>query len=215
MAKTKVILADDHSILRTEIKHLLSSQQDLEIVAETESGNAAIAASAQFKPDIMVLDISMPHGMGIITIEKVKQASPRTQIIVTNVNSNIDWVKSSIVAGATGYVVKKYAETDLLNAIRSVRNGFPFVKTWDLQEEMVASDDDTVEKIKLSERENEVLKHIAYGYTYDEIAKKLFLSVKSIETYRSRISKKLNLDTRAKLVRHALENGLILPGRYV
>jgi two-component system response regulator NreC len=161
------------------------------------------------------LDLSMPEGSGLPVIEKMKKESPLTKTIVLTMHSDIEWIKSSISAGATGYIVKKYAETELLLAIRSVRQGIPFIKTADESELQPKDSENLVNDSSLSERELEVLKHIAYGYTYEEIAKKIFVSVKSVETYRSRIAKKLSLDTRAKMVRYALEIGLIAPGKYV
>jgi two-component system response regulator NreC len=213
--KTTVVLADDHSILRAGLRLLLESQQDIHVVAEAENGPTAIEACDRFQPDILILDISMPEGSGLPVIEKIKASSPNTKTIVLTMHSDIEWIKSSISAGAMGYIVKKYAETELLMAIRSVRQGIPFIKTADEAELMSQNQEDSNHDGNLSDREREVLKYIAYGYTYEEIAKKLFVSVKSIETYRGRISKKLSLDTRAKMVRYALEIGLIAPGKYV
>ncbi|MCC7460768.1 MAG: response regulator transcription factor [Proteobacteria bacterium] len=215
MKKTSVVLADDHSILRAGLRLLLESQQDIEVVAEADNGMNAIDACIRFQPDILILDISMPEGSGLPVIEKIKGESPNTRTIVLTMHSDIEWIKSSISAGALGYIVKKYAETELLMAIRSVRQGIPFIKTADESELLPQNAEELNADGGLSDREREVLKYIAYGYTYDEIAKKLFVSVKSVETYRGRIAKKLNLDTRAKMVRYALEIGLIAPGKYV
>ena len=215
MKKTTVVLADDHSILRAGLKMLLESQNDIEVVAEAENGVRAIEACAKYQPDILILDISMPEGSGLPVIENMKKDSPHTPTIVLTMHSDIEWIKSSISAGAMGYIVKKYAETELLMGIRSVRQGIPFIKTADESELLPKDQNHLTNDTSLSERELEVLKYIAYGYTYDEIAKKIFVSVKSVETYRGRISKKLNLDTRAKMVRYALEIGLIAPGKYV
>lgn len=212
MNKTTVILADDHSILRAGLKLLLESQKDMEVVGEAENGHVALKLCEQLQPDILILDLSMPEGSGLPVIEKVKKVCPKTEVLVLTMHSDINWVRSSISAGASGYIVKKYAETELLYAIRSVRRGFPFIKTADETEVLIQPGDASE---VLSDRETEVLRYIAYGYTYEEIAKKLFVSVKSIETYRSRIAKKLKLDTRAKLVRYALDMGLISPGKYV
>lgn len=214
MKKTTVVLADDHSILRAGLKLLLESQYDITVVAEAENGFKALEACIEQQPDILILDLSMPEGSGLPVIEKVKKNCPKTQIIVLTMHSDIGWVRSSIGAGASGYIVKKYAESELLYAIRSVHRGYPFIKTADGTEFLQKNDADAADDL-LSDRELEVLKYIAYGYTYDEIAKKLFVSVKSIETYRGRISKKLSLDTRAKMVRYALDIGLISPGKYV
>lgn len=215
MKKTTVVLADDHSILRAGLKLLLESQNDIEVVAEAENGPQAMDACAKYRPDILILDISMPEGSGLPVIEKIKFDSPHTKTVVLTMHSDIEWIKSAISAGAVGYIVKKYAESELLMAIRSVRQGIPFIKTADESELIQKDSSNLSEDTSLSDRELEVLKYIAYGYTYDEIAKKLFVSTKSVETYRGRIAKKLNLDTRAKMVRYALEVGLIAPGKYV
>jgi len=215
MNKTTVVLADDHSILRAGLKLLLESQKDIEVVAEAENGIKAVEACAKFKPDILILDISMPEGSGLPVIEKIKYDSPKTKTIVLTMHSDIEWIKSSIAAGALGFIVKKYAETELLLGIRSVHQGIPFIKTAAESELLSKNTKIANEDSNLSDRELEVLKYIAYGYTYEEIAKKLFVSVKSVETYRGRISKKLSLDTRAKMVRYALEIGLLAPGKYI
>lgn len=215
MNKISVVLADDHSILRAGLKLLLESQHDIQVVAEAENADRAIEACSKYMPDILILDISMPEGSGLPVIDKIKYDSPKTKTIVLTMHTDIEWIKSSIAAGAHGYIVKKYAETELLLAIRSVHQGIPFIKTADESELRPRHLVDSAGENILSERELEVLKYIAYGYTYDEIAKKIFVSVKSIETYRGRISKKLSLDTRAKMVRYALETGLLAPGKYL
>jgi two-component system response regulator NreC len=215
MTKTTVVLADDHSILRAGLKLLLESQHDIVVVAEAENGIKAVETCAKFKPNILILDISMPGGSGLPVIEKIKYESPNTKTIVLTMHSDIEWIKSSIAAGALGFIVKKYAETELLMAIRSVNQGIPFIKTAADSELLPKNSKEANGTSHLSDRELEVLKYIAYGYTYEEIAKKLFVSVKSVETYRGRISKKLGLDTRAKMVRYALEIGLIAPGKYI
>lgn len=215
MKKITVILADDHSILRAGLKMLLESQNDIEVVDEAENGNQAVQACVKHQPDILILDLSMPDGSGLPVIEKIKKESPKTKTIVLTMHLDIEWIKSSISAGALGYIVKKYAETELLMAIRSVYQGIPFIKTASESELLPKDQAKLAEDSTLSERELEVLKYIAYGYTYEEIAKKIFVSVKSVETYRGRIAKKLTLDTRAKMVRYALEIGLLAPGKYI
>lgn len=214
MKKTSVVLADDHSILRAGLKLLLESQDDIEVVAEAENGHKALEACMKLQPDILILDLSMPEGSGLPVIEKVKKSCPHTEIVVLTMHSDISWVRSSIAAGASGYIVKKYAESELLYAIRSVHRGFPFIKTAD-ENEFLSKEPTDTSPIILSDREMDVLTYIAYGYTYEEISKKLFVSVKSIETYRGRISKKLNLDTRAKMVRYALDTGLMSPSKNI
>ncbi len=214
MKKTSVVLADDHSILRAGLKLLLESQDDIEVVSEASNGPTALEACMKLQPDILILDLSMPEGSGLPIIEKVKKSCPQTEIVVLTMHSDIGWVRSSIAAGASGYIVKKYAESELLYAIRSVHRGFPFIKTAD-ENEFLSKEPTDTSPIILSDREMDVLTYIAYGYTYEEISKKLFVSVKSIETYRGRISKKLNLDTRAKMVRYALDTGLMSPSKNI
>jgi two-component system response regulator NreC len=215
--KIKVVLADDHSILRSGLKMLLSSERDIEVVEEVANGHAAINACIEHQPNIIIIDISMPDGAGIPAIKKIKNQVPDTEIIVLTMHSDIGWVRSAVTAGASGFIVKQFAETELKRAIRSVLAGQPFIKTNDIEGDYLDGKPIVKKKGKeiLSERELEVLKYIAYGYTYQDIAEKLFLSVKSVETYRSRISKKLDLDTRAKMVRYALDNGLISADSYV
>lgn len=129
MNKITVVLADDHSILRAGLKLLLESQNDIEkVVAEAENGTQAVEACSKSNPNILILDISMPEGSGLPVIDKIKYDSPGTKTIVLTMHSDIEWIKSSI-SGALGFIVKKYAETELLMAIRSVNQGIPFIKT--------------------------------------------------------------------------------------
>ncbi|MCB0327275.1 MAG: response regulator transcription factor [Bdellovibrionales bacterium] len=219
--KVKIILADDHSILRSGLTMLLQAS-NMEVIAEVENGHAAVTACLDHKPDVLIIDISMPEGAGLPAIEKVKNVSPETKILVLTMHSDPAWVRSAISSGASGYVVKKSADQVLIKAIETIMNGETYISNsnHEIDEYGLHSNPEAeLEKIKnknlLSEREIQVLKYIAYGYTYQEIAKKLFLSVKSVETYRSRIGKKLNLDSRAKLVRFALDSGLISSDDYV
>ena len=219
MQKIRVVIADDHAVLRAGLRMLINTQPDMIVVAEAGDGLAAVRQATETKPDVVVMDITMPAMGGIQAIEQIRQALPQTQILVLTMHDDTAYLRSALAAGASGYVVKKSADSELISAITAVHRGQMFVDLASssgviqqalLKEPSWAGDP----KSLLSQREKAVLTLVAEGYTNQQVADRLCLSVKTIETYRMRLAEKLGLRTRADLTRYALEIGLIGPGKF-
>ncbi|HMF12757.1 MAG TPA: response regulator transcription factor [Gemmataceae bacterium] len=218
MSKTRILLADDHAILRAGLRILVNAQSDMEVVAEAENGVEVIRASQASRPDVVVLDISLPDVRGLKVIEQLRGEFPETRILVFTAQDHPSYIRSALAAGATGYVVKSATETELLTAIRAVRLGRTFVAAQLSGNQVQAvlgnrrtrtrSGNDSNAN-PLSARELQVLELLAQGFTNQEIGERLHLSVKTIETYRLRVSDKLGLRGRASLTRYAADMGLL------
>jgi two-component system, NarL family, response regulator NreC len=200
--RTRILLADDHAILRAGLAMLIEAQSDLVVVAEAADGIEAVEKTRSLKPDIVILDLTMPRLSGLEALREIRRDCPETQILVLTMHDDPAYGRSVLGAGALGYVTKKAADRELLLAIRTVREGRPFV---DLSqaEELLSK------QAPLSQRERQVLTELAHGFTHQEIADRLALSIKTVETYLDRLSTKLGLRRRADLVRYALEIGLL------
>ena len=217
MADTiRVLLADDHPVLRAGLRALLEHEPDMVVVGEASTGRQAVALAAQMRPDVVVMDIGMPEMDGLEATRQIRGLGLRTQVLILTVHAQERYLFPVLKAGAAGYVNKTAADVELITAIRTVAAGGAYLHpaaTRALLEDFVArvragEEQDSYDR--LSEREREVLKLVAGGYTTREIAERLFLSPKSVETYRARILEKLELRTRAELVRYALRRGLLL-----
>jgi two-component system, NarL family, response regulator NreC len=219
MQKIRVVIADDHAVLRAGLRMLINTQPDMIVVAEAGDGLAAVHQATETKPDVVVMDITMPAMGGIQAIEQIRQALPQTQILVLTMHDDTAYLRSALAAGASGYVVKKSADSELISAITAVHRGQMFVDLasssgaiqYALLKEPSRPGDP---KSLLSQREKAVLTLVSEGYTNQQVADRLCLSVKTIETYRMRLAEKLGLRTRADLTRYALEIGLIGPGKF-
>jgi two-component system, NarL family, response regulator NreC len=222
MEKISVLLADDHAVLRAGLRMLINTQPDMAVIAEAADGEEAVRRAHETKPDVVVMDITMPAMGGIQAIEQIRRALPETQVLVLTMHDDTGYLRSALAAGASGYVVKKSADSELISAINAVHRGQMFV---DLASSSQAikdalfnrtTKDQGVPDIKslLSEREKVVLVLVAQGFTNQQVAQRLCLSVKTIETYRMRLAEKLGLRDRAELTRYALEIGLIGPGKF-
>jgi two-component system response regulator NreC len=214
MARIRILLADDHAVLRTGLRMLISSQRDLEVVGEASDGDEAVRKAGTLRPDVALVDISMPGTGGLKAIERIRQAAPATRVLVLTMHDVPAYLRASVAAGASGYVVKRSADSDLLAAIRDVHRGRTV-----LDPSLAAraahgslrrrgATDPTTPTALLSQREREVLELVAQGFTNQQIADHLGLSVKTVETYRARLVEKLGLQSRAELVRYALDSGL-------
>ena len=216
MKKIKLLLADDHAVLRAGLKTLLNAQHDIEVVAEAANGQEAIRKSAEFAPDIVIMDITMFGMSGIEATREIKKQSPGIKVLALTMHEGEDYLYQMLRAGASGYVPKKAADTELLDAIRATHRGENFIHSSMTKgivanlrdKEQVVPDQDIGDE-RLSQREREVLQFLAAGYTSQEIADKLFLSIKSVETYKARVKEKLGLKGRAELVRYAIQAGLL------
>ncbi|MEX2162491.1 MAG: response regulator transcription factor [Anaerolineales bacterium] len=216
---TKVLLVDDHAVLRAGLGLLLSSQPDLLVVGEAGSGIEALELAAVQQPDLILLDLSMPGLGGIEALPALRRRAPQARILILTMHDDPQYLHQVLKNGAAGYVLKKAADVELLSAIRAVLRGEVYVHpsmTRGLLEDMlpeVESSDELQQWNSLSKREQEVLRQVAYGYTSNQVAIELNLSPKTVETYRARGMEKLGLVDRASLVRFALRNGLITAGQ--
>jgi two-component system response regulator NreC len=211
----RVLLADDHAVLRSGLRLLLTSQNEFEVVGEASSGTETLTLAEQLQPDLILLDLSMPALGGLDALPALRKLVPSARILILTMHDDPQYLRQALKHGASGYVLKKAADAELLSAMRGVLRGEVYVHpsmTRILLEDMLPESQSTSEKdtwSNLSEREQEVLKMVALGHTSAEIASQLNLSAKTVETYRTRGMEKLGLRTRAALVRFALQNGLI------
>ncbi len=215
--KIRVMIADDHAILRSGLKLLVNSQTDMEVVAEASDGQQAIEGVREHKPDIALMDLSMPRTGGMDALIKALQDRPKTRFVVLTMHDDAAYLRSVLAAGASGYVLKRSVDADLLSAIRAVYKGGTFIDPSladILVQDVLAKKGQSVPRKPgklLSERELQVLRLVAGGYTSQEIADRIFLSVKTVETYRSRLADKLGLRTRSDMVRYAIQTGVLTP----
>jgi two-component system response regulator NreC len=208
--RTKVVLADDHAVLRDGLRVLINAQPDLEVVAEAGTGPEAVERVRETGARVLCLDLSMPGWGGAGTIERVRAASPRTRVLVVTMHDDPAYVRSAVTAGADGYMLKTTPVAALLAAIRGVAAGdrvidAPLRPHLDGEPRRTPAGDQS----QLSRREREVLELLSRGHTHQEIADKLFVSVKTIETYRARVRDKTGLKSRADFVRYGLDTGLL------
>ena len=213
MNKVRLLLVDDHPIVRVGLRTLLETEPDMQVVGEAGTGVEAVDLVAKLCPDVVVMDISMPEMDGLEATRRVRAAYQRVHVLILTVHAQERYLFPVLKAGASGYVLKSTIDTELIEAIRTVARGEAFLYPSAMR--MVLEDylshprngEDAYEQ--LSEREREVLKLVALGHTAGEIADQLTLSPKSVETYRARIMQKLDLHNRAALVRYALARGLL------
>ena len=216
MPPIKLILVDDHEIVRAGLRMLLQAQPDIEIVAEAGSGAEAIALAKTHQPDVALMDVAMPEMNGIEATRQLKACSPATAVLALTIHEEEDYFFQMLDAGASGYIPKRAAPEDLLQAIRKVHRGEIFlhssvaealVKDF-LQRGAAASPAKTSD---LTSREQEVLTLIAEGLTNKQIGEQLGISPKTVARHRDNITHKLNLPSRAELTRYAIQKGLITP----
>ncbi len=211
----RVILADDHAVLRSGLRLLLTSQNEFEVVGEASSGIETLSLAEQLQPDLILLDLSMPALGGLDALPALRKLVPSTRILILTMHDDPQYLRQALKHGASGYVLKKAADAELLSAMRAVLRGEVYVHpsmTRVLLEDMLPASQSAKKEDtwgNLSEREQEVLKMVALGHTSAEIAEQLNLSAKTVETYRARGMEKLGLRTRAALVKFALQEGLI------
>lgn len=214
MTKIRIVVADDHAILRSGLRLLLNSQPDLEVVGEAGSADDVRRVCEALQPDVVTLDWSMPGGTAVRNIEALLQSCPRTKILVLTMHDDPAYMRAALAAGAHGYVVKKGADVELLTAVRALAAGRSHLNV-DLSRSRRPADPPSRRPssplASLSERELEVFKLLALGHTNAEIGERLLLSVKTVESYRAKIMAKLRCSTRAELTRCALEAGLLDP----
>ena len=212
---TRVLIADDHAVLRSGLRLLLTSQNEYEVVGESSSGTETLALAETLQPDLILLDLSMPSLSGLDALPMLRILTPYARILILTMHDDAQYLRQALKLGASGYVLKKAADAELLSAMRAVLRGEVYVHpsiTRILLEDLLPGAQMMNGEnawANLSEREQEVLKMVALGHTSAEIAEQLSLSTKTVETYRARGMEKLGLRTRAALVRFALQEGLI------
>jgi DNA-binding NarL/FixJ family response regulator len=208
---TGVLIVDDHAVVRAGLKLLLDAEQDLEAVGEAGSAREAIFQARSLKPDVILMDVVMPEQSGLEVVPQLLHEHPKTKVLVLSMQDDPRYVHEAFAAGASGYVLKEAADTELVAAIREVARGGRYVHP-ELGARLVAAEAQEAKRAEedpLSEREREVLRLLALGHTNQEIAKQLYISVRTAETHRAHIMQKLRLSSRAELVRYALAQGLL------
>ncbi|TXL62384.1 response regulator transcription factor [Aeromicrobium terrae] len=212
----RILLADDHALVRAGVRRILDAEPDMEVVAEASNGAEAIELAREHRPDLAVLDISMPRMTGLQAVQEIKRRSPSTQALMLSMHDNEQYFFTALKAGAAGYVLKSVADEDLVSACRAAVRGDSFLYAG------VASTlvRDFLDRMKrgertpssvLTPREDEVVKLIAEGYSSREIAKILVISHKTVERHRANVLAKLGMRDRTELTRYAIRAGLIEP----
>jgi two-component system response regulator NreC len=214
VSRIRLLLADDHAILRAGLRMLLEAQPDMMVVAEAADGEEAVRRAHATHPDVAVIDLTMPGLSGVETLQRLRRELPATRLLVLTMHDDPAYARVAQAAGATGHVIKDAESGDLLAAIRAVHRGRTFVRIGggdhdDGEGPTVVATEPARTTPPLSPRERQVLALLAHGHTNREIAARLSLSVKTIETHRARLGDKLGLHNRADLVRLALELGLL------
>jgi two-component system response regulator NreC len=203
----RIVLADDHVVVRSGLKLLLESESDFEVVAEAGDIESAERYVRGHHPAVLVLDLNMPGGSSLEAIPRIRERSPETQIVVLTMQQEPAFARHALGAGAIGYVLKEAADEELVEAVRSAARGESYLNP--RLGARLASEPPPGPPDDLSEREVDVLRLIALGHTNAEIAERLYLSVRTVETHRAHIQQKLSLSSRAELVHYALKRGLI------
>ena len=209
----RVLIVDDHAVVRAGLRRVVDAEPDIETVGEAATAERAIFEAIENKPDVVLLDVMMPGTTGIEGMPALLQAVPDAKVLVLSMQDDPRYVREAFDAGASGYVLKEAADTEVVGAIRAVAGGERYVHP-SLGAKLFAADSEErrrAEQDPLSEREREVLHLLALGHTNQEIAKQLFISVRTAETHRAHIMQKLHLGSRAELVRYALAEGLLDP----
>lgn len=207
----RILIVDDHAVVRSGLRLLLEREADIEVVAEAGTADEGVRAARLEKPDIVLLDVVMPGRSGIEAAPEFLAAVKGVHVLVLSMQDDPSYVREAFAAGATGYMLKEAADTELVQAIREVAGGGRYVHPT-LGARLAQAEVDAARRAAddpLSDREREVLRLLALGHTNQEIAKQLYISVRTAETHRAHIMQKLALGTRAELVRYALANGLL------
>ena len=209
----RVLIVDDHAVVRAGLRLLLAAEDGIDPVGEAGDAREGLFQARALKPDVILLDVVMPDQSGIEVLPQLIHENPKAKVLVLSMQDDPHYVREAFAAGASGYVLKEAADAEVVGAIREVARGGRYVHP-ELGARLVAAEVDELRREAddpLSEREREVLRLLALGHTNQEIAKMLYISVRTAETHRAHIMQKLGLQTRAELVRHAIERGLLAP----
>ena len=215
MSKIRVLLAEDHAIVREGLRRLLEAEADIEVVGEAADGHEAVEKAQELTPDVVVMDISMPRLNGLEATRRIKKQVPQVKVLILTVHKTDEYIFPILHAGASGYVVKDAAPEDLISAIRAANEGEPFlspviskrvVEEFVRRGEAMTEEDDYA---RLTNREREVLQLIAEGNSNRQIARSFTISVRTVETHRAHIMDKLGIRTTAELTQYAIRKGVI------
>lgn len=212
MDKLRIFLADDHAVLRDGLKALVNAQPDMEVVGEADNGRTAWQKAKELLPDVVVMDVSMPEMTGAQAAKRLNQLCPGVKILALTAHEDKGYLRHLLEAGALGFLLKRAATAELIHAIRVVAAGGAYIDPT-LAGKMLSSfmrqpsSKNALERSDLSDREAEVLRQIAWGYSNKEIAAQLNISVKTVETYKTRLTEKLALKGRTEIVRYAVRQG--------
>ena len=210
----RVLVVDDHSVVRSGLKLLLAAEDDIEVAGDAGNADQAALRAELLKPDVVLLDVVMPGRSGIDVTPEILERSPGSKVLVLSMQDDPRYVREAFAAGASGYVLKEAADSEVVHAVREVAGGGRYVNP-DLGARLAVADahaQAAEEADPLSDREREVLHLLALGHTNQEIAKQLYISVRTAESHRAHIMQKLRLGSRAELVRYALAHGLLGEG---
>jgi two-component system, NarL family, response regulator NreC len=216
--KIRVMIVDDHAILRAGLRMLVNAQADMEVVSEAPDGEKAVQEVRETKPDVTLLDLTMPRVGGMKALQEISRNCRETRVLVLTMHDDPAYLRSALAAGASGYLLKRAVDAELISAIRAVHRGGIFVDprlASILVQDVLAKKGTKTGRTQpvniLSDRELQVLKLVARGYSSAQIAKQIFVGVKTVETYRSRFVEKLGLRTRSDVIRFAVQMGLLTP----
>jgi two-component system response regulator NreC len=207
----RIVIVDDHAVVRSGLRLLLEGQDDMEVVGEAGDARTAVFEARAHKPDVILMDVVMPTESGIEATPEVLKEAPDAKVLILSMQDDPVYVREAFAAGASGYVLKEAADAEVVAAVREVASGQRYVHPA-LGARLVAAEAEErarSEEDPLSEREHEILRLLALGHTNQEIAGQLYLSVRTVETHRAHIMQKLRISTRAELVRYALEHGVL------
>jgi DNA-binding NarL/FixJ family response regulator len=207
----RILIVDDHAVVRSGLRLLLAAEDDLEPVGEAGSASEAVFQARTLKPDVILMDVVMPDQSGLDVVPTLLHERPDTKVLVLSMQDDPQYVRQAFAAGASGYVLKEAADVEVVAAVREVARGGRYVNP-ELGARLVSAETDELRRAEedpLSDREREVLRLLALGHTNQEIAQQLYISVRTAETHRAHIMQKLRLSSRAELVRYALSQGLL------
>lgn len=210
---SRVLLADDHGVLRAGLRSLLAGEPEFEVVGEAGDGAAAVRLAASLHPDIVLLDISMPGPGGVEVAKQILERSPATRILILTVHEDASLLKGALRVGVAGYIVKRAVQSELINALHAVANGEMYIHP-SMTRSLVrlsgpAHGGILPREIELTRRELDVLRLVAQGHTNRQVAEELGIGVRTVETHRSNLMSKLGLETRIDLVRYALDHKFV------
>jgi two-component system, NarL family, response regulator NreC len=210
-ASIRVLVVDGHAVVRAGLRSVLDAEPDIETIGEAADAERAVFEAMELNPDIVLIDMAMPGDSGAEIIPALEQNAPEAKVLVLSMQDDPQYVRKALDAGARGYILKEAPDADVVGAVRAVAAGERYLDPA-LGAKLVAAEAQERKRVEddpLSDREREVLRLLALGHTNQEIAKMLFISVRTAETHRAHIMQKLQLSTRAELVRHAITEGLL------